>query len=226
MDPHRKLWNSQQQALRAALNHPADHLHAIELFLAQHAMLHAAEISGSGLYSFDEELWQGLSEEVARTIPCGEEHSIVWNLWHLARIEDVTMNILIADEKQIYQLEGWMENLQLPFCEVGNALNPTEIATLSATINIPALRAYRSAVGLRTRKLVQRLQAEDFKHKTPPERLERTRSEGAVPDAARGLLDYWGGLTVAGLLLMPPTRHNLVHLNEAIRLKKKFKPSA
>jgi hypothetical protein len=33
--------------------------------------------------------------------------------------------------------------------------------------------------------------------------------------------EYWGGLTLAGLLLMPPTRHNLIHLNECVKIKKK-----
>jgi len=35
------------------------------------------------------------------------------------------------------------------------------------------------------------------------------------------VIDYWSGLTLAGLLLMPPTRHNFIHLNEALRLKQK-----
>ena len=42
------------------------------------------------------------------------------------------------------------------------------------------------------------------------------------------LLDFWGKKDVAGLLLMPPTRHVMLHLNdcfrwkEEIRTKKKF----
>ncbi|MBN1305535.1 MAG: hypothetical protein JXA13_13940 [Anaerolineales bacterium] len=35
-------------------------------------------------------------------------------------------------------------------------------------------------------------------------------------------LEYsMAGCFLAGFLLMPPTRHNLVHLNEALRLKKR-----
>jgi len=41
----------------------------------------------------------------------------------------------------------------------------------------------------------------------------------AVGAAADWLVACWGGLTLAGLLLMPPTRHNFVHLNEAVRIK-------
>jgi hypothetical protein len=40
-----------------------------------------------------------------------------------------------------------------------------------------------------------------------------------VVEAARGIADYWSKRNVAGLLLMPATRHNLIHLNEAFLLK-------
>jgi hypothetical protein len=32
----------------------------------------------------------------------------------------------------------------------------------------------------------------------------------------------WSKRTVAGLLPMPPTRHNFLHLNEALRIKQKL----
>ena len=46
MEPHRKFWNQQQQALRQALARPETHQKAVELFLSQHAMVHTAEMSG------------------------------------------------------------------------------------------------------------------------------------------------------------------------------------
>ena len=66
------------------------------------------------------------------------------------------------------------------------------------------------------------LSPEDLKKKVDPQRLQRVLAEGAVEPAAMGLIEYWGGRSVAGLLLMPPTRHNFVHLNEALRLKQKI----
>ena len=45
--------------------------------------------------------------------------------------------------------------------------------------------------------------------------------QASVAREAMGLIEYWGNLTIAGLLLMPPTRHNFVHLNEALKVKKK-----
>jgi len=58
-----------------------------------------------------------------------------------------------------------------------------------------------------------------LKQKVDPIRLQQALDEGAVVEAARGIVDYWSRRTIAGLLLMPATRHSLVHLNEALRLK-------
>ena len=45
--------------------------------------------------------------------------------------------------------------------------------------------------------------------------------EGAVDEIASWLIDYWSKRNIAELLLMPATRHNLVHLNKCLRLKHK-----
>jgi hypothetical protein len=219
MDTHRKLWNDQQKALRQALEH--QHARGIQLFLDQHAMLHAAEVSHSGGYSFDHELWQGAEEITIRRIPLNEEHSIAWCIWHLARIEDVTMNVLLAGTEQLFEQNGWAARLRVTTRDTGNAMSPADIAGLSVDIDTAALRIYRAEVGCRTREIVGQLLPENFSRKVEPARLQRLLDEGAVCDASRGLLEYWGNLTYAGLLLMPPTRHNFVHLNEALRLKQR-----
>jgi len=82
-----------------------------------------------------------------------------------------------------------------------------------------ALQAYRLAVGRRTREIVKRLEPKELKQKVDPARLQQVMAEGAIVEAASGIADCWGRRTVAGLLLMPPTRHNFVHLNEALRIK-------
>ena len=63
------------------------------------------------------------------------------------------------------------------------------------------------------------IQPEDFKQKVDQSHLQQVMDEGAVVEAAQDLIDYWGRRNVAGLLLMPATRHNFVHLNEALRIK-------
>ena len=222
MEPHRKAWNQQQQALRQSLTRLDDFPAAIELFLGQHAMLHAAGMSQAGMYSFEDETLDELTIEQMRTIPLNMEHSIAWVLWHMTRIEDATMNLLVAGSPQILLQEGWLERMEIPECDTGNAMDPGSMAGLSAAINLAALRAYRRSVGIRTRAIVRQLQAHELKQKVAPARLEQMTAQGVVRAEAGGLLKYWSGLTISGLLLMPPTRHAFVHWTEAQKIKRKI----
>jgi len=91
-------------------------------------------------------------------------------------------------------------------------------ASLSKAIDLAALRDYRYAVGSATRKIIQTLTWEDFKRKQEPAQLQRVLDEGAVLPVGMGTIDYWRRRDVAGLLLMPPTRHIIIHWNEAREL--------
>ena len=223
MDSNRKLWNQQQQALNRALSRPGDHQKAIDLFLSHHAMLHTAKMARSKLWSFEDEVWQDTTEEIVRCIPPKCEHSIAWCIWHITRIEDVTMNLLVAGSPQIFNRDDWLEQMRIAVRDTGNAMDAKGVADLSAAINIKALRAYRLAVGRRTHEIVKRLAPEELKRQVEPARLQRVMAEGALVEAARGIANYWGRRTIAGLLLMPPTRHTFLHLNEALRIKRKCK---
>ncbi len=58
MDPNRKLWNANHQRLNRLLA-KGDREAAIPLFLDQHAMVHSARVTKSGLWSFEDECWRG-----------------------------------------------------------------------------------------------------------------------------------------------------------------------
>ncbi len=223
MDINHKHWNEQQKALEEALRRPADHRAAIDLFLSQHAMVHASAMSQSGIWSFDDEVWQGLSEDASRRIPPKGEHSVDWLMWHAARCEDITMNMLIAGTPQVMSCEPWLERMNITIRDTGNAMSLAEIESFSSAVNVAAIRDYRTAVGRRTREVIPQLAPGSFKQKVDPARIAWVLAEGAVVEQAHQISDYWGSRTIAGLMLMPATRHNLVHLNEAMRMKKKVK---
>lgn len=111
--------------------------------------------------------------------------------------------------------------MQTSFVDTGNAMSAEEMVQLSEEMDIAALRAYRVAVGRQTRQIVMALTPTDFTKKVDLQRLEKIWTDGAIREAARDILEYWGKRTIAGLLLMPASRHILVHLNEALNLKKK-----
>lgn len=218
---YRKYCLKQQTELRNILSTAELFKQGIEMFLDQHAMLHSGKITNAGTWSFQDALLEDTSEAQIRRIPRGSEHSIAWILWHIARIEDVTMNLLVAGSPQIFLENKWSQRMKTTVLHTGNAMEPQEVSELSQAVDIESLLAYRLAVGQRTREIVSRLQPGDLKRKVDPARLQRVTDEGAVVEEARGVLDYWSKRDVAGLLLMPATRHNLVHLNEALKLKQR-----
>lgn len=215
----KRQWNEQQKEFRQILLSLQEHEKAMEKFLVQHGVLHSAAVDGSLPWSFEDELFADLTEKLVRRIPANCEHSIAWAIWHIARIEDVTMNMLVAGTPQLYLEEGWDARLGIGAQDTGNTMAESAVRELSEAIDIDELRSYRAAVGRRTREIIRQISLEDLQSKVEPSRLQQVLDVGAVVEQARGLIEYWGKRDIAGLLLMPPTRHNFVHLNEAERLK-------
>lgn len=220
-ESYRKLCLKQQSELRKLMNDPNQHAEAMRLFFSQHAMLHSAIMAQTEPWSFEDEVLADLSEAEIRRVPKNQDHSIAWNIWHIARIEDVAMNLLVAGSPQVFIQDKWLERLQINVRDTGNAMSPKGVEVLSASIDIEGLREYRVAVGCRTREIATKLHPEELRIKVKPSRLQRVLDEGAVVEAARDLTEYWGRRDIAGLLLMPATRHNLVHLNESLKIKRK-----
>jgi hypothetical protein len=224
MDTNRQQWNQGQQRLRRALT-AGGHPKAIELFLIQHAMVHAANVSKTRLWSFEEEVLRGMPDEQIRCVPPGGEHSIAWILFHIARCEDITMNLLVAGTPQVFIKEAWGKKMKATIIHSGNNLDGRAMAAFNARVDVDAVRAYRQSVGRRTRAIVKTLKLEQLKQKADPDRVQSIMEEGALLPEAVAILSYWRSRTVAGLLLMPPTRHNFLHLNEALRIRQKLQRS-
>jgi hypothetical protein len=217
----RRAWNDQHALLRRLLLKEQDYAAALPVFLDHHGMVHSVKLRAN-VYSFQDEVLQGLTLEQLRYCSPKMPHSVVWKLWHIARIEDVAMNLLLADSAQVLHSGGWLDRLEIDRVSVGNEMPDAEIAELSAAINVKALLDYRLAVGKRTRSLVLRLKADNLWQAPMPDRLQRLFAEGAVIDRTTWLRDYWGGHPAANLLLMPASRHCLVHLNEIDRMRSKL----
>jgi hypothetical protein len=223
MDNNLRHWNDQHQLLRRLLMKDKAYQQAIPVFLEHHAAVHAAKLQGGAHWSWHDEVLSGLTPDQLRFTPTGSPHSVAWRLWHMTRIEDATMNVLLIDGAQIFESGKWRDKLEIDYVSVGNEMANADIVKLSETINLKALFAYRLAVGKRTRAIVQRLKLDLLARPPAPDRLQRLIDERAVQPPALWLRDYWGGHPAANLLLMPATRHPFVHLNEIKRLLPKLK---
>lgn len=227
-ETNRKRLLAQQTELRRVMTSAGRFDDAMLLFFNQHASLHTAQNRTEKMgdrftefWSFKDAILDDLSEEQFRRIPENCEHSIVWCIWHLARIEDVAMNVLVADSPQVFMQAGWQERMGVPFRDCGNEMDDGDLLELSMEIDLQALCDYRAAVGFRTRQITAQLKESDLKERVDPIRIQRVLDEGAILEASRGITDYWSRRDIAGLLLMPASRHNLVHLGEALQLKQR-----
>jgi len=222
MDYRIKLWNSNQKLLRNIILKPSKFDEAIYLCLEQHAMVHSSKMSQIDTRTFEDDLWVNLDEKTARLAVNKKGRTAVYGIWHSTRIEDITMNILVAEDIQVINTNNWLNRINSTITDTGNALSSKEILDFSKKVNIEELKNYRVDVGRKSRRIITNLTHAKLKEKMKKDNLKRILEEKAVLDVEESnwLIDFWGRKNVAGILLMPITRHHLVHINESIEAKK------
>lgn len=221
----RKLWNENHKKLKEIILKPEEHSQVIQLFQSQHSLLHSSLISQTAQETLEDALLKDLDETTFRQYPVANpdtKNSIAWHLWHITRIEDMTMNILVADEQQVLNTGHWLEKLNISFPHSGNDMSKEDIALLSSRIDFNSLLAYRAAVGRRTQEVVSSLKPGQFKKQVEQSKIKRLFEEHAVMKESKWLADYWSKKNIAGLILMPATRHIFLHLNKCVRIKDKL----
>ncbi len=216
-------WNPLQARLREMIRKPECFQDALALCSELHARVHREKVYGTSEATLADLVANGLTESAFRRMPTVKDVTIAWNLWHIARIEDITMNLLVADGAQVLN-EEWHKRLLTKVRDTGNAMTDDEILSFSGEVDKEALLSYRDAVGLRSREILERLTPKDITRKFTASQKQRIMEEGGLtehPDS-RWLLDFWGRKDVAGILLMPLTRHQHGHLNDCLKLRKKI----
>jgi hypothetical protein len=121
--------------------------------------------------------------------------------------------------------DEWMTKLNVTVKDTGNAMTDEQIIDFSEQVNKPELINYRNAVGHRTREILKSLTPNDLKRKPGTGCLARLVSEGGLLEVKNSiwLKDFWGKHTVAGLILLPLTRHHMMHLPDSAAIKQFIK---
>ena len=145
-----------------------------------------------------------------------KNENIIWNLWHIMRIEDLIVNILICEKESILN-EKLKNELNISITDTGNSLTKEEIKKFAKNINIKKLKYYSDKIKKNTINLIKRLKAEDIKRKINKINLEKIINGCGVTKDNLWLIDYWGKKDITGLLLMPLSRHIIVHLNQCYK---------
>lgn len=219
----KREWSEKLQQLRLIIKKDEFLEESKRLTLELHQMLYVSEMSGINQVTFEDQLWNTVNEETVRKAKNKKGRTILYGVWHSTRIEDITMNLLVAGKEQIFEGNNWSTRINSPIRHTGNSFNTDEILQMSSQINIEELKAYRIAVGRNTENIIRELGNGEMKRKVFKENLQQILDEKAVDNVASAnwLIDFWSRKDVASIILMPCLRHQFVHLNESMEAKNK-----
>jgi hypothetical protein len=189
------------------------------LFLADHSRIHAAatstdaELAFAGGFTMQDDTLKRLQEADLRASPDGL-CSIAWHIWHLTRIEDVVVNTLLRGAPEVLDRDGWLARLGVGDRLVGTGHTDTEVRDLSERVDVPALLAYRDAVGRETRAWVRGLDL-DVLDAVPDFTVRLAAAPAFVGERAAWLPRFYTGKSGTFLLTFPITNHGFMHWAEA-----------
>jgi DinB superfamily len=192
---------------------------AVSFFLVQHASVHAAE---SGAPSYFDRVLGGLTDADLRARPVKAVNSILWLLWHMARTEDAAVNLVVANSRQVLD-DAWVRRLGVDWRHIGTGMTDDEVSEFGRRADVAAVRAYREAVGRRTREVVQALPPAAWDEPVTAADTARAAAAGAFAPHA-GWVDGvgfppWQDQSRAARLSGAALRHNAMHIGEAVTVR-------
>ena len=193
----------------------------VRFFLGLHAATHAGDVD-AGRVSGSERWLGGLSDDQMRLRPGAGVNSIVWLLWHMARTEDVAVNLVVAGRAPVFD-DGWARRMNVARRDMGTGMTADEVAELSEHADVAAVRAYRSAVGIRTREVVQSLSLAAWDEILGIEDTTRAAVAGAFGPNDEWIDGVghrpWQGHPRGHQLGQTAIRHNTAHIGEGVTLR-------
>ena len=218
-------WTIKQNNLKKLLSKEETFNDGIKLLLNMHSILHDKKVYNNKDDTIYNVLWENLKNETCKIIT-SKETSILWDIWHITRIEDIVANILIGNTEEVLNAEI-QEKLKIKIRDTGNAMSKEEIELFTKNVNIKALNEYRIKVGKQTVKIIKGLTFSDMKRKPEKKQLDKIMKSGGLleKEKSKWLLDFWGNKNVLGLIMMPITRHQTMHLNDCFGIKERGIPS-
>ncbi len=192
----------------------------LSFFLVQHGQLHSLDVATGASYA--DRVFAGLTDDQMRARPGNGLNSLIWLLWHMARTEDVAVNIVVSDGRQVLD-DDWTRRMNVPWRTIGTGMTDADVGDLTARADVDAVRAYRAAVGRRTQDVVRALRPEEWNEIVGFTDTARAASAGAfAPNTAwvHGVgYKPWQGHSRAAQLAGSAIRHNAMHLGEAVTVR-------
>jgi len=129
-----KGWNENQKNLTVFLKNQKTFAKGIKLLLEMHSLLHDKKVYKTSAGTFYDNLWENMKDETCKIIS-DKEMSILWDIWHITRIEDIVSNIIIGNKETIFNNEI-QSKLNIKIKDTGNAMTHSEIESKNTVMSI------------------------------------------------------------------------------------------
>jgi hypothetical protein len=191
-------------------------MEAHQIFLTRHAGVHSKMVDPEGWWKVEDTVWLDVAEEELRRRPTPDHNSIAWLVWHMARCEDVAVNTVLRGVPEVLDRDGWLAKLGIASRHIGTGATPAEVTTISQTIGLDALRAYRAAVGRETRQWVSTVDFSTLNAVVSAMDARRAAERGAFGDHGAWVEEHWAarGCRRSDFLFWLAIEHNWFHAGE------------
>ncbi len=184
------------------------------LLLTQHARLHTSAV-GNADWSHQDSVLRGVPEPLLRVRPQPTLNSLAWLLWHITRGEEIAINLIIAPQSQVLDNADWAAHLGVSRRDFGTGMTTAEVNDFNIQIHLPALLAYRAAVGRQTQATLRDLPLSTLDEPIDGVALERATAAGAFGPHAAWVPAAWREKPKGFVLTVTTFAHTHLHLGEA-----------
>lgn len=165
-------------------------------------------------------IYDKMEAEDLRKMPHGM-NSIAWNIWHMARAEDVGLNRLVADYPQVFDTGNYQERLKIGIRHFGTGMSTGESKALSDSINLDALREYHEKVGEQTLKVLSELDRIELDVKLDKNHLHKVMiDEGVLHENALWVEEFYQTKNRSWFLAHMALTHSFEHLGQLMLIRK------
>src|SRR5262245_53168089 len=126
------------------------------------------------------------------------------------------------DGRQVLD-DDWVRRIGVPWRHIGTGMSDDEVSEFTRRADVAAVRAYRAAVGRRTRDVARSLPSDAWDEPVTLSDTSRAAAAGAFGPNAPWVdgvgFRPWQDQSRAGRLAGAALRHNALHLGEAVTIR-------
>ncbi len=186
----------------------------VEHFLFEHSAMHRAAVSGLERPSYLDRVIEGMTDAKLREKPHPLLNSGLWELWHIARCEDIGMTAMVTGDRQVLDEGDWLKKLGLARRDIATGMTDEDVSDFSRNVGVHALLDYSDAVGRKTRETVRSLPTKEWGEVPDPARLKKLVEQGTFGPGAEFVITNFTNKP-RWFFLRLATTHSFGHMGQA-----------